>query len=180
MVDPVTARRMGYWTLFLLIWLAVMFVWLLPIDTVGGNWPGANWTMLFAFAWVLRRPNFIPVFLVAIVILLDDMVFMRPPGLMAGLTVIGLEFLRSRAKFSRELPFLFEWALVGGIIFAVMAVNWLVLGLFAITKPNLALYGLYFVITATVYPVVVLISTQLMAVRHLPAGAVDQRGEPYE
>ncbi len=176
MVDPVSVRRMVYWAIFLLIWAFSMFVWILPSNIIDGNWPAANWTLLFAFAWVLRRPNFVPVALVACLFLLDDLIFMRPPGLMASLSIIGLEFLRNRSKYSRELPFLFEWALVATVISAIMAMNLLMQALFVITLPEIRLYFFYYVITLLAYPLTVLVSAQLLGVRQLKAGAIDERG----
>lgn len=176
MIDPVTSRRIAYWGLFLLIWAFVMFVRLLPLDISAGGWPGPNWTILFAFAWVLRRPNFVPVLLVTMVLLLDDMIFLRAPGLWAGLSLIALEFLRGRAQFSRELPFLFEWAMVASVILAVMLANRLILGIFVITQPIFILDGFYFVITILTYPLIVMISSQILGVRQAAPGEVDQLG----
>lgn len=177
MVDPVTTRRITYWCLFLLIWAFVMFVRLLPIDIQAGGWPGPNWLILFAYAWVLRRPNFVPVLLAAILFFLDDMIFMQIPGLLAGLSLIGLEFLRSRARFSRELPFLFEWTMVAGTILCIMVANRLISALFVVTQPGFGLESFYFVVTAATYPVVVLISSQILGVRQAAPGEVDQMGQ---
>lgn len=178
MVDPVTSRRISYWGLFLLIWLVILLIRILPVDIGAGGWPGPNWTMLLAFAWVLRRQNFVPVFLVALTLILDDLIFMRPPGLWAALSLIGLEFLRGRSQFSRELPFLFEWAMVASVIFAVMLANRVVLAVFVITQPALHLDVFYLVITIATYPLIVMISSQLLGVRQVAPGQVDQMGHP--
>ncbi|MGR3291944.1 MAG: rod shape-determining protein MreD [Paracoccaceae bacterium] len=178
MIDPVTSRRIAYWGLFLMIWTIVLFVRILPLDITAGRWPGPNWTILFAFAWVLRRPNFVPVLLVAIVLLLDDMIYLRAPGLLAGLSLIALEFLRGRAQFSRELPFLFEWAMVASVIFGVMLANRLILGIFVITQPIFILDSFYYVITIMTYPLVVVFSSKVLGVRQAAPGEVDRLGHP--
>ena len=178
MVDPITARRISYWGLFVLIWLVILLIRVLPVDISAGGWPGPNWTILLAFSWVLRRPNFVPVLLIAIVLLIEDMIFMRPPGLASGLGLIGLEFLRGRAQFSRELPFMFEWGMVATTIFGLMVLHRLILSIFVITQPSLALDIIYFVITIATYPLIVMISSRLLGVRQAAPGEVDQFGHP--
>ena len=176
MVDPVARRRIMYWGLFVLIWAFVLFVRILPLDIRAGGWPGPNWTMMFAFAWVLRRPNFVPVLLVAILLFLDDLIFFRPPGLWAALSLVGLEFLRRRSRFSRELPFLFEWAMVTGVITTIMLVNRLILTIFIVPQFGLGLDSVYLLMTIAAYPLIVLISSQILGVRQAAPGEVDQMG----
>lgn len=176
MVDPITTRRVSYWGLFALIWALVMLMRLLPIDLSAGAWPGPNLTMLFAYAWVLRRPNFVPVLMIAALFFVDDMIFMRSPGLWAALSLIGLEFLRSRARFSRDLPFLVEWMMVASIIFAVMLANRLLLAVFVITQPGIGLDIIYLVVTIATYPLIVLLSSKILGVRQAAPGEVDQMG----
>jgi len=176
MVDPVTARRLAYWGLLVLIWAVILFARLLPLNVGTNGWPGPNWTLLIIFAWVLRQPNFVPVFLTAALFFLDDMVFMRPPGLGAGLNIIGLEFLRSRARFSRELPFLIEWAMVASIISAVALATRLVSTVFVITQPALSVDIFYLVITIAAYPPIVLVSSRILGVRHASLGDVGLAG----
>ncbi len=176
MVDPATTKRMFYWALFCLLSATIIFVRLLPLDLTAGRLPGADWTIAIAFAWVLRRPNFVPVLLFAVILFMNDMLFMRPPGLWTGLGVIGLEFLRGRAQFTRELPFLFEWALVSAVILAMILANRLILGIFVIGQPGFALDSLLFVMTIAAYPVAVFISSMLLGVRQVAPGATDQYG----
>ena len=176
MVDPVTARRILYWTLFSALSVLVIFIRMLPINLTAGHWPGADWTLVIAFSWVLRRPKFVPVLLFAGIIFVNDMLFMRPPGLWTGISIIGLEFLRSRAQYSRELPFLFEWALVSAVILAMILSNRLILGIFVIGQPSFALDSLLFIMTVAAYPIAVIVSSQLLGVRQVTPGAVDQYG----
>ncbi len=153
-----------------------MFVRLLPLDVSAGGWPGPNWTMLAAFAWVLRRPSYVPVLLVAVLLFIEDLVFMRPPGIGAALTIIGLEFLRSRAKFARELAFLFEYGMVAGVVIAVVLANRLLLGLFVVPNVNLPLDVANIVVTLLAYPIIVVVSSQIFGLRHAPLGSFDASG----
>jgi rod shape-determining protein MreD len=176
MIDPVTTQRALYWGLFCAIAVIVMFVRILPLDLSAGRWPGPDWIMALAFAWVLRRPDFMPVLLLATVLFLSDIMFMRPPGLVAAIGVIGLEFLRGRALFSRDLPFLFEWAMVAGVLLAMMLAKRLILGILVVGQPSFALDSLLLVATVLVYPLVVLVSALVMGVHKVAPGAVDQLG----
>jgi len=171
-----TVRRMGYWGLFLALSLLSMFTYLLPLQLRISNLPGPDWTVVIAFAWVLRRPKFVPVLLFAGVIFINDMIYLRAPGLWTAIGIAGLEFLRARARFSRELPFLFEWVLVAGVVLVMTAVNRLVLATLIVVQPDFALDGLQFATTVLVYPAVVAASTILLGVRHPLPGAIDQMG----
>jgi hypothetical protein len=52
--------------------------------------------LALTFAWVLRRPEFVPPLLIAAMILLGDLMFHRPPGLWAALVLVTAETLRVR------------------------------------------------------------------------------------
>jgi len=176
MVDPITAQRLAYWGLFLLISVLILFVRILPLDVAAGGLPGPDWALIIGFVWVLKRPDYVPVWLFAVVLLASDMIYMRPPGLWAGLAVVGLEFLRARVAISRELPFLFEWATVSAVLLAMIIANRLILGIFVIPQPGFGQDMILFLLSAAVYPLVVLGSATLLGVRKLAPGAVDRRG----
>src|SRR6056297_633829 len=97
MADTLPTGRWRYWLLFLAIAAVLFFVQLLPLDLQPGRFPGPDVLLLLAIAWVLRRPDFVPVLLVAAVFLLADILFMRPLGLWTALVVLGMEFLRARS-----------------------------------------------------------------------------------
>lgn len=171
-----TTRRMFYWGLFALIAATLLFIRLLPLDLTAGTWPGPHWIVAIGYSWVLRRPNFIPVVLFALVMLINDLMLMRPPGLWTGLSVIGLEFLRARAQFSRELPFLIEWAMVSGVLAALMISNRVILAIFIVPQPILGLDMILLLGTILLYPLVVFVSSFGLGVRKVAPGAVDDLG----
>ncbi len=178
MIDTATRARLVAWLLFTATAAVVFFMRLLPLDLAAGRWPGPDWIVALGFAWVLRRPDYMPVTLFAALLFLSDLLFMRPPGLWAAISVAGLEFLRRRAQFSRELPFLFEWAMFGGVFGAMMLVNRLVLGIFIVDQPGVFLDALLWFATLAVYPLVVLASAYVFGVRKVAPGAVDNLGHP--
>lgn len=176
MVDPITSRRWLFRGLFLLISAVVVFFQLLPLDLSAGRWPGPDVVVAFAFAWVLRRPDFVPALLIGVVLLAMDLLFMRPPGLWAGLVVLGAEFLRSREPQSRDLPFLVEWAMVSSVLVAMILAARMVQFVFVINQPSFGLVILHLAATILCYPIVVAASRVVFGVRKIAPGEVDQLG----
>ena len=153
-----------------------MFVQILPLDLSAGRWPGPDLLVAIAFVWVLRRPNYVPVLLVGVTILIADLLFLRPPGLWAGLVVLGLEFLRSREQLSRDLPFLFEWMLVAGVLATMSVACRIILTIFVVAQPSFGLTVIQLLATILYYPLVVLASRYVFGVRKVAPGEVDQLG----
>ncbi|MBT8457572.1 MAG: rod shape-determining protein MreD [Rhodobacteraceae bacterium] len=176
MAETIVTRRWRYRAIFAALAFIVIFARLLPLDAGPGGLPGPDLVLLLAFAWVLRRPDYVPVVLVAVVMLLMDVLFLRPLGLWAACTVLALEFLRSREAGARDLPFLFEWVLVGGVIVMMTLGNMLILALFAVSQPPLGLLLIQMIMTILSYPLVVLFSAKGLGLKKMSPGAVDQLG----
>ncbi len=176
MANPIVTQRWTYWSILVAISLVILFVKILPLNVAAGRWPGPDWLIAFAFAWVLRRPDYTPALLIAALLLLSDFVFMRPPGLSTALGVIGLEFLRTRSQFSRDLPFIIEWAMVGGVLAAISLTTRVVLAVFVVSQPSFGLDMIQLTATVLFYPVIVAISTYVLGVRKVALGEVDQLG----
>ena len=176
MVDPVTSERWRYRALFVGLTLAILSLRLLPLGDGTGGLPGPDLPTALALAWVVRRPDYVPIGLIAAVVLLADIVQMRPPGLWAAIVVIGVAFLRSREATSRDLLFPGEWALASAVLFAMTLLYWLVLAVFMVPHPGLGLLLLQFLATAAAYPAVVLVSRLLLGLRKAAPGEVDALG----
>jgi len=176
MVDPITSRLWMYRILFLVTAVLVVFFQILPLDLSAGRWPGPDILVAVSFAWVLRRPSYVPVLLVGLVFFLTDMLFLRPPGLWAALVILGLEFLRSREHLSRDLPFPLEWIMVAGVLTAVTAANHMILFVFVVDQPNIGLTIIQLLATLLSYPVVVFASRVIFGIRKIAPGEVDQLG----
>lgn len=178
MIDPMTSRLWMYRILYLLVATAVIFFRLLPLDLSAGRWPGPDLLVVFAFAWVMRRPAYVPVLLVGAIFLTADMLFLRPPGLWAALGVLGLEFLRSREHLSRDLPFLVEWMMVSGVLISMTLAYRLILVIFVVNQPSFGLTLIQLIATLLSYPAAVAISRLVFSVRKIAPGEVDQLGHP--
>ncbi|WP_099827385.1 rod shape-determining protein MreD [Oceaniglobus indicus] len=173
MVDPQSRKRALYRGLYVLMMVAVVFVHLLPFGLGDTHVPGPDILTLLAFAWVLRRPDYIPAFLVALVTLFCDIVFLRPLGLWTALVLIGFEFLRNRAVLAQEQPFLVEWFMVGATLSFMTMANAAILAVFLVPQPPFAMAALQMVISVAFYPVVALVSRYALGVQRPAPGAIE-------
>lgn len=165
MVDPRTTRRLAHWALFLLLTAVTTFLRLLPINPMTDGIPGPDLILVFTFVWLLRRPDYIPAWLIVGVFLLGDLVYWRPVGLWPLIVLLGTEFLRGRAPRSRSLPMAAELAMVGSVMLAMLLLNRLVLALALVEQPPLPLELLRFVITLMAYPFVAAFSRLAFGLR---------------
>lgn len=170
MVDPRLLDRIVHWALFAVLFVAFALFDLLPLGAGIHDWPAPAWALLVAIAWVVRRPDYIPLSLFAVLAFLLDLLLMRPPGLFAALSVVAVEFLRSRAHAAREWPFLLEWLVVGTVLLVMVLGNRLVQGIFALPQPRFGLEMQQFISNMIVYPVIVGLSGWLLRVRRLRPG----------
>ena len=163
--------------LYLGLALAVIFAKLIPLDFQPQVWAGPDLLVALTFAWALRRPEFVPALSVAVIVLLADLLFLRPPGLWAALMVIGTQALKNRARNLREQPFMMEWLAVAGIFLAISLGNRLVLAVLMVPQAPLGLTVIHVVMTLICYPVVVMISQWVFGVRKAAPGDLDRLGQ---
>ncbi|AMY67969.1 rod shape-determining protein MreD [Frigidibacter albus] len=174
MIDPATTRRWSYRALFVALAAALLFVRLLPLSTLPVQVPGPDLILCVTFAWVLRRPDFVPALAIVGVFLIEDMLTMRPPGLWALIVLLGSEFLRDRAGAMRGLPFLAEWATVAAVMAVMLLTSRMLLTLAMVPQVGLGLSLLLLVTTVLAYPLVVAASHLGLGLR--PPGEIDGMG----
>ena len=205
MADNTLARRrvIGRIT-FVALSLFIIFTHLIPLETAPPSFGGSTlepitqpratagtetevlfdpvrWIMpdlliLFAFAWVTRRPSFVPALAIAGIFLLADMLYQRPPGLWTGLVLIASEIMRARARPMRTLPFWLEWMTVSLAIVIITAIYGFTLSMVLVPQGPLGLTLLQLVLTIVFYPGVVFISYILFGVSRPAPGEVDALG----
>lgn len=164
-----------YHGVFTVISLVVLFVALLPFDAGEGGWPGPELTLCFVAAWVLRRPDYVPVWLLLILLLLDDALLMRPLGLWTLIVLLTSEYLRRRVDYTEAMPFWSESGLVAGCIVAAFLANHLALVVLLAETPPVAGQALHAIATIVFYPSVAVFS-QMIGVRRLAPGELDSMG----
>lgn len=156
--------------IFAALCLAVIFWRLLPLDTLPRGWAGPDLIVALAFAWVLRRPEYAPPVLIAVLVLLADLLFQRPPGLWAALVLLGSEALKARAPGLRDMGFGPEWLSVAVVLVAMTLAERTVLAILLVPQAPLGLSLMQMGMTALAYPLVVLGSALLLGVRKLRPG----------
>jgi rod shape-determining protein MreD len=176
MADPVATRRLTYRALLLGLLAVVMIAKLMPLHPGPGTFPAPDLLLLITIAWVLRRQDYVPVVVVALVFLLADFLFLRPPGLGAAIVVVATEFLRTREPGWRDIPFLLEWAIVAGVLTAMTLAYSAALAVFFVDQPGLGRTLLHLAITIAAYPLVVLLTARALGLKKAAPGEVDQLG----
>ncbi len=130
----------------------------------------------FAFAWSLRRPDYVPAISLAAVFLLTDLLLQRPPGLWALLALLACENLKSRGRSLRDSTFGAEWVAVAVRLAVILLLNRIVLSVLLIPPPQLGLSLIELAMTIATYPAVVLVTQTLMGVRQAAPGDLDTLG----
>lgn len=176
MVDALRSSVWLYRLVFLGLAAAFLFLKLLPLGSIAGEWPGPDILLCLIFAWVVRRPDFLPVPLIAAVLILEDLLLMRPPGLWTALVILATEFIRSRAALTRELGFVTEWLLVAGMMAALLISYRLAFALAFLPQPGFGFALVQTVWSILCYPLVVAASRLAFDLRKPATGEVDAYG----
>ncbi|MFT5639805.1 MAG: rod shape-determining protein MreD [Paracoccaceae bacterium] len=143
----------------------ILFVGLVPFSFIPKNLPGPDLLLCLTFAFVLRRPDYIPVWLLAGAIFLSDVLLLRPPGLWTAIMIFAVEFTRLQEYRFRDLIFPFEWAFVGAIMFLCLISYHLVLSIMIIPQVGFSTTMLHFLTTLVAYPLVVGFCALLLRLR---------------
>ena len=176
MNEQTWTRLWGMRLTFGVVVCTILFFLLLPLETSPRPWVGPDFILAFAFAWSLRRPDFVPAPALAGLFLLADLLLLRPPGLWAVFALLACENLKTRARGLRDGSFANEWLTVC-VLLTVMAIGYR--GALIITfveAPSLGLTVFELVMTMLFYPVVVAITHVLLGVRKAAPGELDARG----
>jgi rod shape-determining protein MreD len=150
---------------FVALCVAVIFFALLPLDTGVPRWAPPDLLLALCLAWSARRPDLAPALSVAGVALLADLLYQRPPGLFAALTLLGSAYLKARAAALRDAGFFVEWATAGAVILAIAVGYRAGLALVAVPQPPLGLFLVQALATVAVYPAVVVVSRLVFGLR---------------
>ena len=164
--------------LFLAVAALLMFVKLLPLQATAGHLPGPDLLLGLILAWTVRRPEYLPVLMIAAVVLLEDMLLLRPPGLWTGLVILGSEFIRSRVALTRELNFGVEWLLVAGLMVAIFVTYRVILAMAFLPQPAFGFALVQILWSVIAYPFVVAVSRYGLDLHKPATGELDNYGRP--
>ena len=164
--------------LFVFVATLLLFIKLLPLDASAGHLPGPDLLFCLILAWTVRRPDYLPVLLIVGVVLLEDLLLMRPPGLWTALVVMSSEFIRSRVALTRELSFGVEWLLVAGLMVAAFLTYRLVFAMAVVPQPGLGFALVQILWSVVAYPAVVFVSRFGLDLHKPAMGELDAQGRP--
>ena len=164
-------------TSYLLAALTVILAALLPLAPGRIAWPGPDLLTAGTLAWVLRRPEQVPVLTVALVTLAADILLFRPLGLGARIAVVATEVARRQQHRWRAQGFLFEWLRVAILVALMVLAERVIRTLFLVPVtlaplPPLGSEVLRLIATIAAYPFVVAVLAAL-GLRHAAPGALD-------
>lgn len=154
----------------------ILFFLLLPLETTPRQWVGPDLILGFACAWAIRRPDYVPVLLLAAVFLLADLLLQRPPGLWAAAALLGCEHLKNRSRSMRDATFVNEWILVCLVLAGIFLAYRVGLVITFTNLPPLGLHVIELVMTMLFYPLAAAVSHGLLGVRKLAPGDLDTIG----
>ena len=156
------------WTMriaFTALVMVILFFHMLPLQTATGGWSWPDFILAFALAWSVRRPDYVPLALLAGLFLLADLLLQRPPGLWAALALVACAQMQQQARSLRDASLATEFMSAAAWIVGIGVGYRIVLAVLLVDMPSLAPALLQIVITVMAYPVVVGITHALMGVR---------------
>ena len=176
MIDGATRSVWLHRALFVGLALVLLFLRLLPLGSMAGDLPGPDILLCLIFAWTMRRPDYLPALLIGAVVLLEDLILMRPPGLWTALVIIASEFVRARVALTRELNFGVEWLVVAGLMLGLLVCYRMAFALAFLPQESFGFAMVQVIWSIVCYPVVVFLSRYVLDLHKPAMGEVDAYG----
>jgi rod shape-determining protein MreD len=173
MDNSASSRIWWFRILFFILAMAVIFFRLLPLETLPKTWAGPDILCALIFAWSLRRPQAVPSILIAIIVLSEDMLLQREPGLQAALIVIAAAWLKLSRSYTPDMSALREWMSATIAIVVIMLSTRFILIVFFVPLPSLSLHLSQMIMTILVYPIVALLTHFVIGLRYVGPNDTD-------
>jgi rod shape-determining protein MreD len=162
---------------FGLLAFVIVVAQLVPFDMQPPSWAPPDLLLAITMVWVVRKPHYLPVAMIAALFLMTDLLFQRPPGLWAALVVILTEVVRRRNREFRSMPLLVEWGTITIGIITITLLNRLVIAIVMVPQAPLGLTLIQTVTTILIYPLVVFVAHVVFGVTRAAPGQVGNRGQ---
>ena len=177
MAEPTDSKIWVQRGVFLLLAFALIVIDLVPLDMRPSLWVAPDLLLAATLAWVVRKPDYVPVLVIAVLFLMADFLFIRPPGLWAALVVIMSEMIRRRHREFRNMPLLAEWGTIAFGIVTITIVNRIALALVMLPQAPFGLTLIEMTVTILVYPLVLLVAHFVFRVTRTSPGEIGSRGQ---
>jgi len=161
--------------LFVSLALFAILASMLPLGLSADSISMPDILVAMTFAWVVRRPDTAPYFLVVMTALFADIMLMRPIGLWAMLTLLVGEFARAQRRPLREQMFVMEWAVFALVFSVAIGGYMLALNLTFTPGPGIDLMLNHILLTVLTYPLVVGILHWVFRIRAPKTAARSER-----
>ncbi|MBW7923064.1 MAG: rod shape-determining protein MreD [Rubellimicrobium sp.] len=178
MAEAVDRRPWPGRVLWVLLFVALVMVALMPFDTMPPVRAGPDLLLAITLLWVMRRPDLVPMPVIAVSWFIADFLLQRPPGLMTAFVLIATEALRRRNTGLRALPLVLEWLTASAVIIAVTLGYRIVLALLVTSQAPLGLSLMQMAMTILAWPVVALVARFVFGITRPAPGEVDALGKP--
>ncbi len=165
-------RRGAYLSVGLLLIIGT----LIPFDLTAGGLPGPDILYCLTMIYVIRRPEFVPVWSIFLVFFLRDILSMAPLGLWSLLVVVGTEVVRANIQAFREYFFPLEWLWIAAIFGGMIVIQQVTLSTTLSITPNFGELLYMFVFTVAVYPVTVAVMRYVFRISRPAPGNLDAWG----
>ena len=154
----------------------IIFTSLLPLGPMFGGIPGPYLAMCLLFAFVLRRPDYVPLGLVLVMVFAADALLMRPLGLWTLIMLVATEFLRRSVVQTEALTPEEEFGQILPVMLACFIAERLILLALLAEPPVFFSQVIHVGMTLVFYPIIVLFTHSVLGVRRLQPGEVDTLG----
>ncbi|MCO4824300.1 MAG: hypothetical protein KC451_05555 [Amylibacter sp.] len=155
MDDTSPVQLWMYRAAYLGIGMAFILWSIIPFDLSAGALPVPDIFFCITMAYVVRRPEYVPVWMIFVVFFLRDILTQAPLGLCTLLVVMGTEVVRGNIQAFREYNFGLEWLWIGAIFVAITTTEQILLALTLSDTPRLLGQVLLILFTLAAYPVTV-------------------------
>ena len=167
---------LGFRMLYLSTALLMLFLNLLPLGPVSLVLPAPDLLIGLTLCWTMRRPDYVPLGLVALVFFLADVLLMRPLGLWTLIAILATEYLRRQVQQRETLEIGAELVQVAVVLTLAFLAERVMLTLLLTAPPPLLGHITHLLTTLLFYPPLIVISQMLLGVRRLLPGEVDTLG----
>lgn len=173
MAEAVQSRVWLMRALFMAVALLVPLVHLMPLSPAPRQWAPPDIMLALIYAWAVRRPDFVPLPIVVLSVLLADFLLQRPPGLWTALVVIAVQWAKSRERRQQDPTLALEWTTFALTVVGLTLAYRAVLLVTLVPPGPLYLAAMQAAFTILIYPLVVLISHFILGVRRIAPGDLD-------
>ena len=109
--------------LFVLLFLLIIFIELLPVSLLPQSTSAPNIMVIAALVLVMRKPQYLPFWLVGLTFLFSDFLLSKPLGMETFLILLSTQFVRRNHHWFHEMNFVLEWAIIALVLLTMVLVR---------------------------------------------------------